>query len=812
TRTVIEAGAVLPPQLKDLVTCIDPISEGASELVIDSGPPRREAYHLFTSGTTGRPKLTSHPDKTVQRFIHWLQQNFTELDTPATIMMAGLAHDPMLRDVFWPLSSGGYIAIPTPCEMTRPAELRNLIKQARCNCVRFSASTAQLLTTAMPDTEQFSDVQAILWGGERLPIDVARKWQDLAPGARQFNVYGTTETPQAVMIHEISKEQSWGRDVALGRPLPWSGIRLLDTDGRPVSRGELGEIVVNLPDPVAGSFRRFATDPAPEHRVHYTGDLGYQAPDGNIYFAGRSDDQVKINGYRIELREVETAAERVPGIERASVVIVDDRLSLFAQTSISDVTIRSLRAALTQNLPDYMVPANIYIVPDLPCTANGKIDRAALSIKAQNPAVPSADAADLTPPRTPLEHSIAQVFAHQARQARIGREHSLSDLGADSLAAIETRLKLEKLGLILSDAWQWASVAELAAQNAAQPEPRTQTANASTLQRTEMFILLRCIAILAIVAFHTGFRVTGGASIVLFVLAGYSFVQLQLPAILNDGHPRRVWALMTRLLIPLVPMSLIYLGYDIYRDVATDPSSMLFYRNLTEVINAVFAPGTDPVEGLAWLWFLHAYLQIFLIFGLLLSSSWIRTALAQDLWRRLLMFFIIAEGISILSLLGMAQLVDQSADVGNILHRNPIALIPFLIVGGLVAAARTTSRQVISFAVVALHSAVVAQFYADHNELWWVLALVLCALCPFVSLPKSMSKLVIAIASYSLMIYLTHHAVFIVMHKLIGGSDLARVASVFAQISFGVVFGYLMRPVIARFSAPRQTDAVAQST
>lgn len=798
TRHMILAGADLTPQVSADVIYPSSDSKRSSENDVLTQPPRAEAYHLFTSGTTGQPKLISHSEETLQRFIFWQQQTLTSIDPICTIMMAGLAHDPTLRDVFLPLSFGGSIAIPTPCEMSEPKVLRTFIAEAGCNCVRFSPTTARLLTAGMRDDRKFPGLKSIFWGGERLPRETVKTWQRLAGQARQFNVFGSTETPQAFLIHAIESEKALTRNVPLGRPLPWNGARIVDDKGSIVSIGEIGEIVADLADPVGGSFRRFEDDPGPKDRVHYTGDLGYRMPDGNFFFVGRRDDQIKINGYRVELGEVESAVELIDGVERASAIVREDRLSVFTLSDDSSITEKTIRGTLAKRLPSYMVPAQIYILQELPYNSNGKIDRAKLREMALSPPKSADSENGNESPIGTSERSVARVFSRFSGRSGIDRRQSLSDFGADSLSMIEVRLELEGLGFELPEGWQWKSLAEIVAYNA-DSDPIKATGHWH-LRRTETFVVLRCLAIISIVAFHSGFRFASGASIVLFVLAGYSFAHFHLPNILHDGHARRIWILIAKLLIPLVPISAIYFGINFYREVETQAASILFLSNFSNFFGFLFQYETRPQKGFEWIWFVHVYLQIFVIIGMLLSLPAVRRTMAADIWRGLAAFFILTESVSLLSIWGVSYLSTEGLDAGKLLHQTPVAIIPFLTIGGLVACAKTAERRVLTFAFTALHFAVVYQFYVDHTEIWWMLALLICAIFPVVSLPKIASKLVVTIAGYSLMIYLTHHAVFVVLYKFIGGEDASRLLSVIVQLCFGVLFGKFMRRVYNRLN------------
>ncbi len=794
TRYVIETGAYLPKEYSGVLIRIETDDRAKDDMPVVFGPPRDAAYHLFTSGTTGRPKLITHPDRTLQRFIHW-QDRMLDLSEPVrTVMIAGLSHDPILRDVFLPLSCGGSVAIPTAAEVGDPEALRRLMVRARCNVAHFSPATGRLLSMGAAADHRFDHLRAVFWGGERLPHRLMEAWCAHAPTARQFNVFGTTETPQAFLIHEIKPAAVRRREIPIGRPLPWQGVQLMDHEGHPVSTGEVGEILAELADPVLGVNARL---PAPDGRQghrHFTGDLGYQMPDGQIHFAGRRDGQVKINGYRVELGEVEAVAEGADGVQQASAILEDDHLMLFVLTRDPGVTETTIKALLSRTLPAYMIPEQIMVLDRFPATPNGKTDKDALAARASE-ARTARGRRDDSAPEGPVEQAIAALLARHAGRSRAGRDTSLADLGADSLATIEARLDLEALGLTLPDGWEWMSVAQLAEGQTGVETPGRPGQAFLSMSRIETFIPLRSLAILAIVAFHAGINLGIGASLVLFVLAGYSFARLQLPAILRDDHPGRVWALILRLLVPLLPISLIYFAKHAIVDDEVQLSTILPYKNLVVPFDALLSPGATVTLRLELLWFLHVYLQMFLVIGLLLSIPALRRLLAADVWRGLVLFLIATEAVGVLAILLYAQWHGDLWESAFLLRQSPTTMLPFLAVGALVAMADTPRRLALSLALVLCHWGVSYLFYNTHAELWWAAALILCALVPNVTLPRVLAVVLVIVASHSLMIYLTHHAAAFAILGVFG-DRVPTLLSIVLQVGFGVAAGIAIRPAV----------------
>ena len=795
TRYVVEAGAALPPELAEGLCVVSPDDGRAAEAVVVNGAPRAEACHMFTSGTTGHPKLLTHPDTTLARFNSW---QAATLDLPGritTLMMAGLAHDPTLRDVFMPLSHGGAVAVPMPCEMAQPKDLRALLARAGCNVVRFSSSTARLLSAGIEEAGEVRSLKAIFWGGERLSHADVERWRALVPQARQFNVFGTTETPQAFLVHEIEGSEE-GRDIPIGRPLPWTGVRLIDEDGTPVSMGEVGEIVAELADPVIGVSQRFELPGmhAPCH--HFTGDQGYQTPDGAICFAGRRDWQVKINGFRVELGEIEAAAEALNGVERACAILSDDRLLLFVLAPTDDVEDRRVRGALSRSLPSYMIPAQIVVLEAFPATANGKVDRDGLVALALQAEAAREERGAATPPAGADEQAVARVYARRTARRQVHRDDSLFDLGADSLSTIEIRLELEALGFDLPEMWEWLPVSELAQHGPANAPPAEAKGWLDRFRRLDTFIVLRSLAIIVVVLHHEGLKLGVGASLVLIALAGFSFGRMHLPAIMTDGRTGRIWALIAKLLMPLVPVSLVLYVAHLYLGDNPALSTILPYENLWRLADFLFPdPGTEYLH-VGWLWFLHVYLQIFVLLGVLLGVPRILSALKRDPWRGTLVFFGIAEGVGLLLtglMLGPLQ-VGNLWEVAVLLMRSPTTILPFFTLGALLALADTNRRRNLALALAVAHFALAQLIYTTNGEVAWLVALALCVFVPYVRLPRLLSTVLMAISGYALMIYLGHRVIAFVIDGVAPGL-VPLPLLVALQLAGGVLLGMALRPV-----------------
>ncbi|QJF50746.1 AMP-binding protein [Roseobacter ponti] len=783
------------------VTLLRPARYGPDIPPARHQPGRAVAWHLFTSGTTGEPKRVSHPDATLIRFLRW-QAEMLGGGSFRTMLMAGLTHDPVMRDIFLPLSTGGAVVIPREEDIRDPAALRELIDHNRPDTLHLTPATGHLISIGAGNDAAFSSVRHLFWGGDRLDATKVSRWRQFAPGARQFNLYGTTETPQAALICEISGAETRLK-MPLGEPVPWAGVRI-ERDGVQAGFGVLGEIVIDLGDPVRGARGGPDTATGAPSMVHHTGDFGFMLPGSGVHFAGRKDDQIKVNALRIELSDISHHAEDVPGVRQAVTLQTgaDGReLSLF----IVSENLRGpaeIRAALSQMLPDYMVPQHIVVVDHIPLSPNGKTDAKAL--RAMTAEVPENHRPS-QPVQTAAERQIADVLARSTGLPADDRHLSLADLGADSLARIEARLGLEALGVDLAQGWEFTSITDLAKKGFSSASGRPSRRGAFAPQRMESFLVMRSLAIIAIVAHHSGLYFSNGFSAALIALTGFSFAKLQLPAILGDDRTGRVWATIARLMVPLVPVSLVI--YGVHIAIGNDPhiSALLFYENMSAFVDSVLLQRSDSRHHISWLWFLHVYLQIFIVIGLLLASGRVRRALRSAQWRTVMGFFVLAEAAGFSTVLIAGLLYGDIGHVAATLHRSAGMLMPVLVVGGLAALATTRRELLVSLLAGLGHILLFNLVIPGGDTGIWLFAVTLATLAPYIPLPAFLSVVVLAVSGEALMIYLTHRASLFALTTGLGFEPPALIQVIFALVT-GVLLGKAVRPLLDRLGVGRLAE------
>jgi amino acid adenylation domain-containing protein len=465
-------GAVVPEELSGLtlVRVAGPGSgdRGGGPIV----PPDQRGYLMATSGTTGEPAIVVTGEGPLDRFLVWYARRFRIGPADATALLAGLAHDALLRDVFAPLAAGGRVHVPYPGLLRDPEGLAGWLAAEEVTVLHGTPQLARLLARAGRTLPRLR--LAVLAGDGLTDADV-RALAAVAPGAKIVNGYGTTETPQVHAYTVARPTPADGRGphpVPVGYGVPGSRLLVVGRGGAPAAVGELGEVLIrsrNLAtgylDPAArrGRFDRnpYVTDQ--DDRVYRTGDLGRYDPDGAVVLAGRADDQVKVRGHRVELGEVRLTLCAHPDVAAAAVVARADStgeigLAGYAVPRRAGVSVRSIRELLSRRLPEYACPATLILVPELPLTPNGKVDYAAL------PGPPADRAA--AAPVTPTERLVSGVWREVLGLPRIGVTDNFFEIGGHSMSIVAVHARLAgQIGprLHVVDLFRYPTVRALAA-------------------------------------------------------------------------------------------------------------------------------------------------------------------------------------------------------------------------------------------------------------------------------------------------------------------------------------------------------------
>jgi acyl-coenzyme A synthetase/AMP-(fatty) acid ligase len=398
---------------------------------------------LYTSGSTGMPKGVRGSHRGLANRLAWGRRTAPFAPGEVCLAKTRLGFVDSVAELFGPLCAGCPLVIVDEATGADPRALAEAIVAHRVSRLVAVPSLLSVLFEVAGERLRGSALAHVTSSGEPLGAELARRIQEVLPGCRILNLYGSTEVAADATAHLL--EGAPADPVPIGRPLDNVWVRVLDPAGELVPVGVVGEIHVGgagvspgyVGAAAAAASERFVSDPlAPEDGPLYrTGDLGRWRADGRLEFCGRADRQVKVRGVRVEPGEVEHALERHPAVREAAVVCrpgpEGTELVGFVVPAGEPAGADALRAHLRALLPDQMVPAHLSALDELPRLPNGKTDRAALAL-----AAPAADRAPVhEPPATDEEWAVAEVFGDLTDTATVGRHDDFFALGGHSLLA-----------------------------------------------------------------------------------------------------------------------------------------------------------------------------------------------------------------------------------------------------------------------------------------------------------------------------------------------------------------------------------------
>ena len=424
----------------------------------DPAPPlagENLAYMIYTSGSTGRPKgvMVSHRNlvhSTAARDVYYREP------VKSFLLLSSFAFDSSVAGIFWTLTNGGTLVLPSRDFERDLSGLTRLIEGHEVTTMLCLPSLYSFLLQ-QPEVERLRSLETVIVAGEACPLALVERHRQLLPRAKLFNEYGPTEASVWSSVLEIDGLEG-GRNVPIGRPIPNSQIYILDAHGEVAPVGVAGEIYIGgegitrgyhlRPDLTAVKFVPNPFSPEPGARLYRSGDLARFLADGQIEFLGRVDNQLKLRGYRIELGEIESALEAHPAVAAAGVISREDepgnaRLVAYYVAAGGDGAPAQgdLRAYLRERLPDYMVPSVFMPVPELPRTPNGKLNRRALPA----PTVGREGlATDFAPPANRLEAMIAETWSELLKVREVGVNDNFFELGGHSFLIIRVHDRLQK--------------------------------------------------------------------------------------------------------------------------------------------------------------------------------------------------------------------------------------------------------------------------------------------------------------------------------------------------------------------------------
>ncbi|HEX2076941.1 MAG TPA: amino acid adenylation domain-containing protein [Longimicrobium sp.] len=439
---------------------------------VESGvAPGNLCYVIYTSGSTGRPKGVAMHHRGVCNYIHWGVRFYGADAAGGAPVFTSMAVDLTITNLL-PLFAGR--AVHLLPEASPVEALARAVRQGPpFGLVKITPIHLGLLNALLAPAELARAARTLVIGADFLRAEPTVPWQEHAPGVRLMNEYGPTETVVGCSAYVLPAGRHRAGPVPVGHPIQNLTFYVLDAHLHPVPVGLPGELYIGGAGVARGylgrpglSAEKFVPDPFAEAgaRMYRTGDRARWLPDGNLLILGRTDNQVKVRGFRVELGEVEAALRRRPGVRECVAVVREDRPGdrrLVAYVVADDADPRALREALRRELPEYMVPDAVVALDALPQTPTGKLDRRTLPAPEYG-----GGGAELDEPRDYLEARLVQLWEALLGVEGIGPTQSFFELGGNSLLALRLLAQVKaRLGceLPLAALFAGATVRQMAA-------------------------------------------------------------------------------------------------------------------------------------------------------------------------------------------------------------------------------------------------------------------------------------------------------------------------------------------------------------
>ncbi len=427
------------------------------------------AYIIYTSGSTGKPKGVPVTHKNL---LHSTRARFEYYPKHpgCFLLMSSFSFDSSVAGIFWTMASGGALLIPERRIEQDTNRLAEIIAEHSVTHTLLLPSLYEVLLK-YASQEKLSSLNTVMVAGEACPASLCDLHYDTLPDAILYNEYGPTEASVWCTVHEITRADARGA-VPIGRPTANAEIYILNRNLQPVPIGVAGELYVggsgvtqgylNRPELTQTRFLNNPFSKNPDALIYHTGDLARFRANGVIEFLGRADQQVKIRGYRIEPDEIREVLKRHESVRDAVVTVQKNKKRLISYLIVNEgFEVSKLRLYTKQQLPDYMVPALMIELGELPRLPNGKVNLNALPEPKENELIEDRKQVAA---RTPNETQLVNIWQEVLNIKPISIHDNFFEIGGDSILSIQIIAKARKAGLKLTpqQLFEQQTIAELA--------------------------------------------------------------------------------------------------------------------------------------------------------------------------------------------------------------------------------------------------------------------------------------------------------------------------------------------------------------
>lgn len=440
--------------------CIDSLQEeitkqDTSNLGIIPEPDNL-IYVLYTSGSTGQPKGVAMPHRILTNLCRWQEQRSSSRRGTKTLQFTSLSFDVAAQEIFSTWTTGGTLVVIDKEQRRDPSAMWRILQEHAIERLFLPYVALELLAQSAVTPNNLPSLKEVITAGEQLKItaNIANLFQQFACNLE--NQYGPTES-HVVTAHRLkSSPHAWPSLPAIGAPVPNARIYVLDQQHGLRPAGASGELYIsgllargylNKPDLTAARFLPDPYSPEPGARMYATGDVARWNNQGELEFLGRLDQQVKIQGYRVELGEIETVLAQHAAVKEVAVIGIpseDVRTQLAGYVVLhqpGQSSANALHDDLATKLPDYMVPARILVLDKMPLTSSGKIDRKALPHPNSKP----LNQPDEREAMTLTEEMLAATWSEVLGVKQVQRKNNFFNLGGHSLIVTRVLSRMERL-------------------------------------------------------------------------------------------------------------------------------------------------------------------------------------------------------------------------------------------------------------------------------------------------------------------------------------------------------------------------------